>query len=349
MHRQSHCNRRARRGIGIFLAAVLVTVVAGPVAVLRAEEPATQAAQKDQPPTAASKPAVDTGKKDLSDRPPQLRFLAWQAEGEDEDQSYEIPAAWTPNGERVNDEAVLKALRRTEPGHMGGAPGETWRYLHFWFSHPDFDRSAIANVTILNAAGKEISSSGNSWSSTPRGERENPDDSGWAVVTRGAGKTGDDLPKTVDIVLRYSLGPWEEIGTLNGVFEGPVKLDGVTVEEAEETTLDQAAAGRTGDGKVGDVRTTLRTVREYDVVLQMQFEVLAVMFDGRELTPSRRSSGTSPGEGEKARFQFYAPQSEIKLFKFRTRPIREVTFKNVSLGPDTTATPATNPTTKPAK
>ena len=331
-------NHWARVGVGAFFAAGLVAVVAGPVVLWAA----TQAAQKDQPSSATSKPAVGKDKKDSSDQPPQLRFLAWQAEEEGE--SRETPAAWKPDGKPVTNQADLNILQQIDPGRAGIAPGETWRFVQLWFSHPDIDREFSASVTILDAAGKAIVGPDRQGSTSRlRGEPGNPDDSGWVVVMCSPGKAGD-IPKTVDVVLRYSVGPWEEIGTLGVVFEYPAKLDGVTAEGTEETTLDRATAGRWGvaGAGLGNVTvTTLRTTRDHDVASRTQLDVIAVMIDDSELPRGLRMSSNKPDEGEKASFRFDAPRPEIKQFKFRTRPIREVTFKNVPLGPGAT-------TTKPA-
>ncbi|MCL2701638.1 MAG: hypothetical protein FWE88_08085 [Phycisphaerae bacterium] len=347
-------------GIGIFLAAVLVAVVAGPLTVLRAGEtttqPTTQPARKDQP-SAATQPAA--GKQDEAGQLPQLRFLMWQ---EEDETSRENPTVWAPDGESVKDETDLKVLQQINVGTMGGGPDETWRYLFLFFSHPDIDHSTIIRVAIVDADGIEIIGSGSqNYSLHPRGERGNPDDSGWAVVVRSPGKIEDEIPKSVDIMLRYSLRPWEEVGTLGGVFESPATVDDITVEKAEEITVDQAHVDLTGDGKVGDVRTKLHVIRDLDIARRMQFDIVAVMLDGREVIRSKRSLIRSgPGGVEKVCFWFDAPQSDIKLFKFCVRPIRVVTFKNVSLEPGTitkptvvgdpppAATPVKNPATKPA-
>jgi len=355
MNHSSHHNRRVQWHVGVILAAVFVAMTVWPLSIIKADETtmssATQPTRKDQPP-AASQPAA--GKQTEAGQLPQLRFLVWQKE--DPQIAHETPVAWQPDGESIKDETDMKVLQR-RAGTMGGGAGETWRFLHLWFSHPDIDSSTNVNVKIMDATGKELTGSGGQGSSSyPRGERGNPDDSGWAVVMRSPGKIEDEIPKSVDIVLRYSLGLWEEVGTLGGVFEDSATVDVITVEKAEEIIVDQAVLDRTGDGKIGDVRTYLHVVRDYDIASQMQLEIVAIMLDGREVRPDGRSSSSSPGGTEKARFRFNAPQSDIQRFAFRVRPIREATYKNVSLEPGTITKPeavgdpppAATPTTKPA-
>jgi len=312
---------------------MLVAAVAGPAAVLRADEPATQPAQKDDKPAAASKPVAD--KRARSDQPPQLRFLAWQEE--DRTKARETSAAWKPNGEPAADEADLKILQQINfGGYMGGPANENWRFLCLWFSHPDLENSgSYLSVAFVDASGKQITGTGGvGWRVHPRG-KDGMDDVGWGVVIRSPGREGD-IPKTATVVLQYAFEPWETIGTVNAAFEGPVAVVDTMVEEATDAT----------DGVYGDdkVRATLRISRVNDYDSRMQHEIVAVLFDGRELSPSGASSSSSR-EGMKATYTFNATLSDIKLFEFRKRPILEATYKNVSLQP---ATPEKKAATKPA-
>jgi len=274
-----------------------------------------------------------------------LRFLAWQVE--DRTKARETPAAWKPNGELAKDEADLKILQQVNSAGLsgGGSKGENWRFLRLWFSHPDIGRSdSYLSVRFVDASGKDIVAEGGvSWQTHPRGEKDDPDGLGWAVVTRSPGQE-DNIPESADVVLSYALEPWETVGTVNAAFEGPVTVGDYTVEEAEEIT----------DTRLGDdqARTTLRFSRGNDNDHWMRRSVVAVLLDGQEIT-HRGSSMTSSREGVQVKYTYNAPLSDIKLFKFRTRPVQETTYKNVSLQPNTpatpeAATPATNPATQPA-
>jgi len=347
--------------VGIFLTVVLVTVVAGPLVGLWAAEPVTRPVQKtEQPATGkapttasrpASKPAAGNDKPDGSDQPPQLRFLAWQDVDKDK--------AWKPNGELVKDEADSIALRRVGPTPMTGySHGEPVRFLRLWFSHPDLDRSASASVTFKDASGKPLPNSGGGVGSaiSPRGAEGSTDGLGWVMVTAAPCREKDVPPKSVDVVLTYILEPWKETGTVNGVFEGPVLVDGYVVIEAKEGPND-----RRDDGSV---KTTLRFGHRDDGDDSRTVRsIVAVTFDGRELSHDEASYSMSVAGEAEGSLAFYVPQSEIKLFRFRARTFRKVTFQSVSLEPGTitaplvvtppddrppVTAPAKNPTTKPA-
>jgi len=337
-------------GIGIFLAAVLVAAVAGPLAVLRADAPVTQPAQKDRQPTTTSKPAADKNKQNNAAQLPQLRFLAWQ----DDD----ISKAWKPNGEPIKDEADLKALRRVHPGIITGTThGEVSRYLRLWISHPDLDRSASFFVRFMDVSGKPLPNSGGGAGSvtSPRGAEGSTDDLGWVVVTASPATLKDDLPKSVDIVVTYVLEPWRETDTINADFGGPVTVDGYIVTEAKEAVNDNRDDG--------SVKTTLHYSPTDDDDSRTVRSIVAVTTDGRELSHDEASYRQSITGEKMASLTFYVPRSEIKLFKFQARTVQEVTFQSVSLQPGTitipmvvappddrppATTPATNPATKPA-
>jgi len=347
---QSHRSR-------LLIAAVLVAAVAGPLSILKADEPQTQPARRNAPPVEKPVP------------PPELRYLAWkEPEAKPED---EIAVAWKPDGELVREAADQQILRRIERikmsrlGFYDAQVDKSVRFLHMWFSHPDFDGSSSVVIQFTDASGKELPGAQTNYISSTgifESEFEVTYKSGWMLVTKSPGRVGDDIPKSVNLVVRYAVGPWKEIGVLNAEFEGPeTLLDGSTVDSPK------GIAEAKGDGTQGvTTRTTLRVTRNPNTAERAQYDVRAVTHDGRELDFRVKSSGhmVEVEEDYKANgpledYKFDAPLPDIQAFKFRTRLIREVTFKDVSLQPGTITRPTvmttsaeptttTAPTTRPA-
>jgi len=309
-------DRLTQLGVGILLIAVL----AGLVTMLWALEPTTQPAAKDQPPAAGNDGQTTVN------QPPLLRFLVWQVKKAD---GKTLDNAWMPNGEPVNDEfdpAILQPLILSAT-EMGDGSGENWRFLHLWFSHPDVDRSTRVNVTFMDASGKKIPGPGGVCSSYPRGMDRNKDETGWTVTVASPGRAKDNIPKTVDMVLTYGLEPWETIGTVNAVLEGPVTVGDYTVYE----TTEENDSFRFGDDKG---RAVLRVSRVDVADPRTERDIIAVTLDGTELHYRGLTS-----DGKEVRYWYDTPRSEIKLFRFRTRQMREVTLKNISLQPGTITKP----------
>jgi len=331
-----------RTRVGLFIAAVLVAAVAGPPAVMRAAEPTTQRA-----------PLADAESGQL----PQLRFLAWQEE--EDAKARETPVTWRPHGERVKEEADQKILQRFEVSrqeHRDMYGNKVpWRILHLWFSHPDFDRSSSVEVKLTDASGKELpgAKAGQSSSTDMRNAVEygsgSTDKSGWMRVTKSPGLASDDLPKSVNIELRYAVGPWKEIGTLNADFDGPEKLGESTANPPKEVVNTNHF---NDDGTRKAIpRTAIRFTHAHAATEQAQFDVRVVTRDGRELAHASRNSRGNRQTGTEETYEFDAPLADIQSFKFRTRPIREMTFKDVSLQPGALTTPSvvtTQPASQPA-
>lgn len=305
-------------------------------------QPATQAVAAE---SAATQPASGSARVDESNSKmvPQLRFLAWEANTPDAP-----PTAWRPNGELVQNEMDRQIIHQVAPARMGGRHADKWRVLNMWFSEPDADEKSFVRVRIQDAFGVALSSDGGSTLTSVRPREEGGIDSqdmGWLLVSQSLSREGN-IPASADIVLDYSVGPWKESGRIDTDFKGGW------------TALDRGLTD--GPGQDSEGKAFISISRDANAASQTQYDFVAVTLDGRELTYSRLG-GFGSGPLRIERFTFESPLSDIQTFKFRTRPIWEVTFKNVSLVPGTitkpvmvvgpqpgTSQPATQMATNPA-
>ena len=87
--------------------------------------------------------------------PPKLQFLAWQ----DAWKTNQPGAARHADGSPVTEAAELQWLKAVCPGGMDVSRQKLNpepRFLHLWFSHPDFRQWGFYDVTLFDAAGNSI-------------------------------------------------------------------------------------------------------------------------------------------------------------------------------------------------
>ena len=139
--------------------------------------------------------------------PPRLRFLAWQ----DESQDWSKGRAWHADGTPVTDRAELQVLANVPPTgfRVGYKETEASRFLHLWFSHPGIDRQSSQQVALLDSAENAIPLMANgSFGSSADPPNPKNENLGWIKYTLSPGTVGH-TPKTVNIRLEYSVGPWK--------------------------------------------------------------------------------------------------------------------------------------------
>ena len=249
---------------------------------------------------------------------PKLRFLAWQEENKKPSDG----GAWHADGTPVAEKAELEVFGNVPPTIFSVVGSELAkdnpRFLQLWFSHPAIDQQSYRSVTLLDAVGKPLPLAANgslgSGIRLPNNDNENL---GWITYTLSPGAV-DHTPKTADIHLEYSVGAWKVGKVIAPSFSGVMTL----WRGAMLNGIGQNAAGN----------AFISVAENLNHVETTQLSFTATTKDGRELVnPSNTHGGPRGGLVQMEQFEFDVPLEEIKTFHLRTRPIKSVEFKNVSL------------------
>ena len=254
--------------------------------------------------------------------PPKLRFLAWQ----DEQEEWSKGRVWHSDGTRVPDNGELELLRRVPPEILGvpEGPHEVWenpRFLNLWFSHPNIDKKSYHRIELFDSEGKSVPVHRLGLvSSKPYPPNPNTGDLGWIVCTLSPGSKGK-TPETATIRLYYTAGPWSEGPPIRPDYEGELDFPGgATLFDIGENGFHKAFIS---------ILTNANAVMHPTV----QLDFTATIESGRKMEHSTLMSGTGgrPSEITQER-QFDVPLEIVKEFRSRWRRVREVEFKDVSLG-----------------
>src|SRR5690606_4285800 len=134
-------------------------------------------------------------------------------------------------------------------------------------------------------------------------------DTGWITATRCVG-TKTDFPERAVVKLRYSLGPWHFAEDLPADFHGSMGLG----NNAFTTDPGQNAEGHS----FSQITSSLKPDHQ-----DHQIDFVAISKAGETIESHGRSvSGTAGAFTE--RLHFKIPLRDVKLFKCRKRPIREI-------------------------
>jgi serine/threonine protein kinase/biopolymer transport protein ExbD len=265
-------------------------------------------------------PQTDSPAAALSQVAPQLRFLAWQ----DEWKTNAPFAAWHPDGSAVTNVTELRWLQEVHPGGMDVSSlklNPEPRFLHLWFSHPEFGRGQDARVLLLDADGKPIKLGGQG--SVAGGSQEpNPRNGhlGWKTWSLSPGDVMN-IPARVTIQLRYTTGPLERTKNISPDFSGMMSLEG----DGQLNGL-----GQTVEGKAFVAFSVLSAQMQ-----SRQMSAMVITRGGRELTGSGSHSERSDGLGLRVeRYEFDVPLSDVANFRIGSRPIRTNEWRNVVLTPE---------------
>jgi len=214
--------------------------------------------------------------------------------------------------------AELKWLRSIGAINANSGHEPAPRFLHLWFSHPQFDASSFNDVTLLDDAGKVIPP----WADgLICGSEQEPDASngnlGWQTKTFSPGQAAI-ISGRVTVRLRYTVGPLENQQEVAPDFRGAMTLEG-------ESMFSGAGQNAAGNAFVSIAVNTGK-------MKSRKFGVVAVTKSGRELAVSPSESGFADGTGASmAGFTFNVPLSDVAKFIIGTRPIRTVEWKDVVL------------------
>ncbi len=236
--------------------------------------------------------------------PPILRAMNWQ--DQEKDQSGK---RWLPSGELDESNIKLPGFVGIDVSKMTVAE-ENPRFLCLWFSHPLFDRHSIANIRLFEKDGKtplEIPTGNqatDSIASSP--EHEN---TGWITATRCVG-TKTDFPGEAVVKLRYSIGPWKSTVEIPADFNGTMALSG---------TAFTTSPGQNANGNAF-IQITDSTHPELN---DEQIDIVAISKAGKTIESEGIQVSGSSGAYTK-RITIKIPLRDVKLFKCRTRPIREI-------------------------
>ena len=138
---------------------------------------------------------------------------------------------------------------------------------------------------------------------------------GWLNDTLSPGE-GDNVPPTLTVRLRYTLGPWKQQQQFKPDERGIIALG----KGSQFNAVGQDLEGRAFFAIAIDMQQD--TAR--------QFGVVAVTQDGRELQSSGGEIGGGNGEAVRVqRFAFAAPLADIAHFRLGTRTVKTVEFRNV--------------------
>jgi hypothetical protein len=255
----------------------------------------------------------------LLSEPPKLQFLAWQ----DEWKTNQPGAARHPDGSPVTDATELKWLRHVSPDGVDVSSLKLQpepRFLHLWFSHPDFGGLGLNEVSLLDETGNPIKLGGQgSISGGVQGPSDLNGNLGWITKTLSPAE-GTNIPSRVTVRFRYTAGPLERICKL------PVTPKNKTVMSLE------GGSQLNGVGQDVDGRAFVAIAVDVKNMQTRQFDVVAVARDGREIrSAGSGSSGAVGAEFRVEHFDFELPLAAVAEFLIGTRPIRTVEWKDVVL------------------
>ncbi len=257
------------------------------------------------------------GHQALAGQLPRLRFLAWQNEWK----TNKPFGAWHPDGSPVINATELGWLKQVHPGGMDVSALNLQpepRFLHLWFSHPDFSRGQYAAVELLDTNGNALKLGGQG---AVAGGSQDPNEwngqFGWMSWTMSPGE-GTNIPACIAVRLRYTTGPMERVKEVPPDFSGGMSLEG-------DGALN--GVGQTADGKAF-VAWSVDATR----MRGRKMSATVVTKDGRELSGGANTMGRGDGAGLLAeRHEFDVPLSDVALFRIGSRPIRTNEWSNVVL------------------
>ena len=247
---------------------------------------------------------------------PRLRYLAWL----DEVQKDPRWLAWLPSGEFVKQADMHLPPGLATPAGVDvsetKAAKESPRFLCLWISHPAFDAQSVAEIQLLDDAGKPLDVPTNNFATGVSPPAPDSQNLGWITATLCAGRMGE-IPPMASVHLNYSSGPWQIWVVVAADFHGSMALgNGVHLTDP----------GQGADGKAFVQFTRDRT---QDPGID-QFDFVAVTKDNRRLDRIGHSESGS-GNIKTERCIFDAPLDQVKTFECRKRPIMALEWNNVPL------------------
>jgi tRNA A-37 threonylcarbamoyl transferase component Bud32 len=253
--------------------------------------------------------------------PPKLQFLAWQ----DEWQTNQPLGAWRPDGSPVTNAMELGWLKVVQPSSVdvtGLKLDHQPRFLHFWFSHPAFNRNSFSEISLLDDAGRPIKLGGQA--SVTGGFQEGGESNGnlgWFFKTLSPGES-QNHPAQVTVRLLYTMGPLERTQEL-----------AVTPKTSTSMSL-EGGSQLNGMGQDVDGRAFVAIAVDARKMMSRVFDVIAVAQNGREHSAAGTKRGGTVGSGLRVEnFNFEIPLADVARFRIGSRAIRTNEWSGVVLPP----------------
>lgn len=257
------------------------------------------------PPPSKAVPTIMQGTSQALEQSPVLRFTRLKLNN----------AEWrwpvhAPDGSMIENAASQPLINSSASTDMFGPDAEDCRW-QLWFEHPDFDRRSMLQVSLTALDGTELHSrdagqAGPAWGSL------HPDPPLRCVVV-SPGKHGE-LPPSVRVVLRYSIGPWRKGRDVESTFHGGMSF---------------GTGHLAGIGEGQDRRAFLSWAKKKD---DSQPDVIARLRTGSWIE-SQGSLTSGSADQLVHQFAFEARLADVELFQTRTRAIKTVVFDKVVVPP----------------
>jgi len=244
--------------------------------------------------------------------PPEMPFIAWQPQDlrSTTEPTYRLDG--TPAQAPV-EKTLLEQVRPVTCDNSKVNPEAT--FLHFWFSHPLFESDSLVDLSLTTEAGNPTPGTMSASSS----QRHNG--IGWIMATRSPGLVGG-LPKTIDVRLRYVIGPLKEVRECE--------------VSAGNTTMMSLHGGSQlgGYGQTHEGRAFLSISVDRAGMTQQHFSVEAVLQDGRKIFGGVGQSGAAGSSGVSTmRFEFSVPIASVDKFRIGVRDIQTKEWRSLVLPP----------------
>ena len=250
---------------------------------------------------------VAEGTSEALDKAPVLRFTRLKRNGTD----WQWPV-YTMDGKPLDDEESKRLVRASVGNGVESQNAEDC-WLELWFEHPDFDRHSQLRVEIAGPDGQPLkdrdsSTAAPGWVSV----RPHPALSSYVISPGRVGK----LPASVQVTLRYSIGPWREGSVLPADYNGSMTF-------GEDCLL-------AGFGDDQYHRAFVSWSKGQD---GWMYDATARLKDGTEIGSSGWSRSGHPGKNIVESISFPVQLREVESFRIRSRRVATIIFSHVVVPP----------------
>jgi tRNA A-37 threonylcarbamoyl transferase component Bud32 len=250
---------------------------------------------------------VTEGTSKALDKAPVLRFTRLKRNGTD----WQWPV-YSADGKPLDDEESKRLIRASVGNGVESQNAEDC-WLELWFEHPDFDRHSQLRVDVAGPDGlplndRDTSTATPGWVST----RPYPALSSCVISPGRVGK----LPSSVQITLRYSIGPWRKGSVLPSDYNGSMSFG------------DGCLLAAFGDDS--NHRAFVSWSKGQD---DWMYDATAKLKDGSEIGSSGWSRSGHPGKNIVESVSFPVLLREVESFRIRSRRVATITFPHVVIPP----------------
>ena len=245
---------------------------------------------------------------------PQLRFLSWQ--GGSKRPVGPLLRPWLLDGHVISPEQTKWLLELLPPldEDVSAANLPPLDVLYLWFSHPAFDAQTYVNVDVTDPGGKSLLvpfGPIDTSTMSPDAVRQNL---GWVMAAPCIATTGG-RPVDATVRLSYSVGPWMDGPSFKSDYNGSIAFGNAVILSSF------------GQDKDGHAFVSIA----YDAdARDTQYGFTVHTRDGRDLPCDLKQTFGSAGFFTQ-RFSADVPFSAVESFTSRSRPVKSIAYRNVSL------------------